>query len=143
MAFDPTGPGNRLVAIVDGISSVADQQLGVPESPGGRLTVSVTLGSITATRIATTTLAYDIGYRLLFAYRLDGDEAAAETALMSYLAALYPALLADLTLAGTCESSEIDTSGADEPEYAMTREREWREYPVRIMARQYGAFSAA
>ncbi len=143
MVFDPAGPGNRLVAIVDGLASVNAQQLGVAESPTGRLTVSVTLGSIASTRIATTIAAYDIGYRLLFAYRLDGDEVAAELALMSYLAALYPALLADLTLAGTCEGIEIDTSGADEPEYAMTREREWREYPVRITARQYGTFSAA
>lgn len=137
MAYNLVAPANRLVAIAAGLPGIGGAGLGVPLRIGPRVQAFVTAGGIQTTRKATGLMARDARYRVVFAYRLDGDEAAAEATLMGLVDAFMAALQADLTLAGTCESIEIDAGLADAAEYADRAGREYREWPMAVACRQY------
>lgn len=146
MALDLASPGAELVALA--LASGANSaQLGIELSPATRLSVHVTLGSIVATsKVTGGVIAYDIRYRVLWAYRLSGNtggtEATAESALLAAVPAFIQAVQDDPTLNGTCQGATIDLVGSDEPEYRALSGTEWREVPVVVSCRQYGTFDA-
>jgi hypothetical protein len=141
MALDTLAVANRLVAILAGISGINAAQLGVPEKTDLRCSAYVTAGSQLPGRHTTGSTRRKANYFVLLVYRPDGNEAAAETALMGILDAFIAAIYADLTLAGTCKDVEINMALADAPEYQTRTGKEFREYPIIITATQDGSYN--
>ena len=140
MAFNTLAVAEYLVDTLTGIG-VSVAQLGAPESTGQRLAAYVTAGSQSIRRQTTGTTRREARFFVSLAYRVDNNEATAESTLMTSLDAFLAEIYADLTLGGTALSTEVDTSLADTPEYAMRAGKEFREFPILITAVQQGAFS--
>jgi hypothetical protein len=115
-------------------------QIGAPESVGPRVTSYVTMGSQNTVRKVIGTVQRESRFSCMFAYRVDGSEATAETTLMGLVDAFMDALHADLTLAGTVDSTEANSQGADEPDYQLRAGKEYREYPVVVTVIQRGSY---
>lgn len=122
----------ELVNVLSGLSVSA--QIGLPKGVGPRLYGFVTMGSQQLVRKTTGTAQRRRRFFVLLVYRVDGDEDAAEDVLMDLVDSFVGALLADLTLNGTCRSLEVDTGLADEPDYQLRAGKEFREYPVLVEA---------
>lgn len=140
MSFNNTAVANRLVAILQGLTGMGTAQIGVPESVGPRVGAYVSLGSQTTTRRVIGTVYRETHFFCLFAYRVDGAEATAETTLMGLVDAFFEALFDDLTLVGTVKSLEANSQGADEPDYQLRAGKEYREYPVQVTVVQQGSY---
>src|SRR5690606_10666957 len=82
MAFATKAVANRLVVILSGLTGLANAQLGVPESTGPRINAYVTMASQTVAPRASAVMQRQARYLVVFAYRLDGAEATAESTLM-------------------------------------------------------------
>jgi hypothetical protein len=141
MSFNTLAPAQRLLAILGGLSGLHGAQIGAPEKVDSRVTAYISMGSQQPTRKAQGLVQRQGRYFVMFAYRVDGNEGAAETTLMGLVDAFLMALYADLTLAGTCKSIEIDIGLADEPYYRLTNGQEYREYPVVIAATQQANYT--
>jgi hypothetical protein len=115
-------------------------QIGAPESVGPKVLSYVTMGGQRPLRKATGIMQREQRFMVMFAYRVDGAEATAETTLMGLVDAFLGALYADLTLSGTALALDIDTSAADEPEYQLRAGKEYREYPVIVTAVQQDSY---
>lgn len=132
-----------LVNVLAGLSGMGADvvTMGVPESIGPRLSAYVVSASRVITKKATGITASDPRFNCVLAYRADGDVAAAEYQLIGVLDAFIDALNADLTLGGVCYGVEIDLTLSDTPQYFIRAGKEFREYPVLVTLRQYGAFN--
>jgi hypothetical protein len=136
--YDSKAVAQKLVTILGDLVGTA--QIGAPANVGTQLAAYVTMGSQSRSRKAT-----GVGMRLgrfmvMFVYRVDKNETAAEEALMDVVDAFLAALDADLTLGGTAAALEADSQAADEPDYQLRAGREFREYPVVVTVTQYGPF---
>lgn len=136
MAFDTKAPLAALVALVNSLASMQLAGKGVPESPSRQVTASVTVGGQRPFDKAAGLRAREQHYLIIFRYRLDGDEGAAEDAIADLIDQLEAALYADRKLGGTVESLEADFSAADDPRYVPVAGQEFREYPIVVTVRQ-------
>lgn len=137
MSFDTAGAAQAIKDLLAGIDGIGGAQIGVPESIGPRVYGYVTAASQGLARKSVKGLyVRDARYTATLAYRLDGDEAGAELALMSILDKFIGALLANRRLAEGSEITGIDTGLADLPEYVARAAKEFREYPVIITVQQ-------
>lgn len=146
MALNLAAPANRLVTLAT-TAGANTAQLGIELAPSARLSVHVTLGSIiAASKVTGGVVAYDIRYRVLWAYRLaaatGGAETTAESAMMAAVEDYLQLIYDDRTLSATCEGATVELVGSDEPEYRSLTAQEWREVPVIVTCRQYGSFAA-
>lgn len=138
MTFDTAAGAEHIKTILSGLSGIGGAQIGVPESIGPRVWGYVTAASQDIGRKTTGGLYQrDARYTATLAYRLDGAEAAAETALMGLLDAFITALLTNRLLVDGSEINAVDTGLADLPEYVARAAKEYREYPIIITIRQY------
>lgn len=141
MSFDSTAVANQLVTVLTGLSGMGAAQIGAPESVGPRVMSYVTMGSQQTVRKATGVMQREGRFFCMFAYRVDGAEATAETTLMGLVDAFLAALHADLTLGGTVFSLEANSLAADEPEYQLRAGKEYREYPVMVTVTQRDGYT--
>ena len=140
MSFNSLVVANQLVAVLQGLNGMGAVQIGVPESVGPRVMSYVTMGGQTTARRATGTLLREARFLCMFAYRVDGAEATAETTLMGLVDAFLGALYADLTMGGTVLGLEASSQAADEPDYQLRAGKEYREYPVMVTVTQQGSY---
>jgi hypothetical protein len=141
MALNSKAIANRLVSLLATCAGVSLARKGVPESQAGRLEADVTLGGQEMGRKAVGVTFRDCRFLVTFSYRTDRDESAAEDALMDAVDDFLAKVSADLTLSGTCSEASFDLSHGDAPEYQPRAGREYGEYPVVVIARQYGTFA--
>jgi len=141
MSFNNSAAANELVTILAGLSGMGAAQVGAPESVGPRVMSYVTLGSQASSRKTAGVMQRETRFFCMFAYRVDGAEASAETTLMDLVDAFLAALHADLTLNGTVRSLEANSLAADEPEYQLRAGKEYREYPVMVTVVQQDSYS--
>jgi hypothetical protein len=141
MSFDTRAGAEAILSLLSGLAGIGGAQIGVPESIGPRVYGYVTAASQSLSR-KTTKGAYqrEARYTATLAYRLDGDEAAAELALMDVLDQFIAALLSNRKLADGSEVTGIDTGLADLPDYIARAAAEYREYPVIITVQQFDEF---
>jgi hypothetical protein len=117
-------------AVLDGIAGVQATYVGIPEAPGARLTVSVSVGDRTLRDKMTGYQEADQAYFLEFAYRVAGNEGTAETQLADWLDLLTEAWLTDRTVGGVFRNSVLDFTLAATPTYRPTAGAEYRVLPV-------------
>lgn len=143
MAFDATAVLDRLAAIAGATTGVGAVFVGVPEAPEDQLVATVSLaGASVNDPKHTGTWIRRLRYRVEFAYRVAGDEEAAERATAAALDDFLNRVLADLTLGIPGNSAaEIDLSQADAPEYRTVAGLEVRVYPVVIGVAQLAQFN--
>lgn len=134
---------NALVSVLAGLSGLSGStvQLGVPEVVGPRVSAYVVAASQIVSKKGTGVTLRDIRYNCVLAYRVDAAVATAESDLMGILDDFIDALNADLTLGKKCQGAEIDLLLADVPVYYIRAGKEFREYPILVTLRQYGAFN--
>lgn len=142
MAFNSSAVATQLVTVLGGLSGMGDSQIGAPESLGPRVGSYVTMGGQQNVRKVTGVMQRESRFLCMFAYRVDGAEATAETTLMGLVDDFLQALFADLTLSGTVDSLEVDTAAADEPDYQLRAGKEYREYPVVVTVVQRDSYTA-
>lgn len=140
MAFNSVAVANQLVTVLSGLSGMGAAQIGAPESVGPKVGSYVTMGGQQTTRHATGIMQREQRFMVMFAYRVDGAEATAETTLMGLVDAFLAALHADLTLGGTVTGLEANSVAADEPEYQLRSGKEYREYPVVVVTTQRDSY---
>lgn len=141
MSYNTTAVANALVTTLSGLSGMGAVQIGAPESVGHRVVSYVTMGSQSTTRKATGIMQRESRFFVMFAYRVDGAEATAETTLMGLVDAFFVALQADLTLGGAVHAAEFSSLAADEPEYQLRAGKEYREYPVVVTVIQRDSYA--
>ena len=141
MAYDSAAVLTQLNSILAGLSGMGLAQIGAPESVGPRVSAYVTLGSQAPTRPAGGLTQRQSRFFCMFAYRVDGSEAMAETTLAALVDAFFQAIHDDLTLAGTVHTAEVESQAADEPEYQLRAGKEYREYPVMITVTQRSTYA--
>jgi hypothetical protein len=140
MSVSNLAVAQKLVTVLLGLNGMGHAQIGAPESIGPRLGAYVSMGSQSNTRKTAGMVQRQTRFFVLFVYRVDKAETAAETALMALIDAFFAALHADLTLGGTVRDLQADSVSADEPEYQLRAGREYREYPVIVSVTQYGPY---
>lgn len=136
MAFDTAGPLTRLKAILDDIADVGETYKGIPESVGKKVTASVSVAGQRLEFDAFAIVQRQAGYFVEFAYRVQGNEGAAEDTLAGFVDAFLAAFYADTTLGGTCDDAELDFSLQDDPTYRPTAGQEFRTFPFLVWAQQ-------
>ena len=143
MGLNTAGPLNQLKTLVESITGIQDVYIGVPENLPKRASAYIALGSQPILLKATGVAQRDARYQVTFGYRVGGAEAAAELTIAGWLDAFLQELLDDLTLAGTCEGLDFDTSLADAPGYEKFAGLENRLYPVVVACRQRTNYSTS
>lgn len=144
MTFNATAVLDALAAVATATTGVGAVFVGVPEAPQDRLVATISLGGATLLepRRVGGTVRRRLRYRVELAYRVAGDEAAAERGCAAALDDFLNRLYADLTLGGAALSAvEIDLSGADAPEYRTVAGLETRVYPIVVGATQEAPFN--
>lgn len=140
MSFNTVAVANQLVTVLQGLSGMGAVQIGAPESMGPRVMSYVTMGSQDSRRKASGVMLRESRFFVMFAYRVDGAEATAETTLMGLVDAFMQAIDADLTLAGTVTGCEVSSQAADEPDYQLRAGKEYREYPLMVTVTQQSSY---
>lgn len=140
MAYNASAVATEIVSLLNGLSGMGAAQIGAFESVGPRVSSYVTLGSQSTIRKTTDTTQRESRFFVMFAYRVDGAEATAETTLMDLVDDFMDAVAADLTLGGTVHATEINSQAADEPEYQLRAGKEYREYPVMLTVTQRSTY---
>ncbi len=142
MSYNTSAVATELVSILSGLSGIGAAQIGAPESIGVKVSAYVTMGGQATTRKATSLTQRETRFFCLFAYRVEGAEATAETTLMGLIDDFMNAIDADLTLNGTVAGVvSVDSSSADEPEYQLRAGKEYREYPVIVTVIQRDSYT--
>jgi len=141
MAFNTTATANQLVTILSAISGIGGAQIGSPESIGKRVYGYVTMGSTDNRRHTQGTTERTQRFMVMLVYRLDGAEATAETTLMGIADSLFQAVHNDPTLNGNVDGAEVQSLGADEPDYQLRAGKEYREYPILVTTIQRGTYA--
>lgn len=137
--WDSAGPLNALNTILAGIAGMGTTYKGIPETVGTRVSASVSVGAQRLEFDAFHILERMAGYFVEFAYRVQGNEGAAEDQLATFLDAFLTALYADQTLGGTCQWIETDFSLTGDPVYRPTAGQEFRTFVMVVWARQTNA----
>lgn len=130
-----------LVTLLTGLAGMGSVQLGVPVTVGPSVSAYVTAAGQPMGRKTSGTTFRDMRFNCTLAYRVDNAEATAETTLMDLLDAFVDAVNADLTIGGVCKSADVDLTLADTPQYFIRAGKEFREYPILVTLRQYGAYT--
>lgn len=139
MGWNSAAVMNQLVAILTGIAGINRVYKGIPQTIDARVTVSVTAGGQRIEFDAFHHLERMAGYFVEFAYRTQGDVAAAEDEVTDFLDRFLLALYADPTLGGACDWIDADFGLVNDPAYRPTAGLEYRVMPVVIWARQTNA----
>lgn len=136
MNLNTVAPFEYIVAMVDAIPNLTKVYRGVPASIDmGSVAYVALLGQAVPER-AQGVLRRRARYMVTFAYKVAGAEDVAEARLAGHADALIVAYYADRTLGGTCDSSEIDLSIPDAPDYRALAGQEYRMFPIVITAIQ-------
>lgn len=141
MAYNSGGVANALVTVLEGLDGMGNVQIGAPESMSTRVSSFVTLGSHQSQRKTSGTMQRLTRFFVMFAYRVDGSEATAETTLMSLVDDFINAIDNDKTLGGVVFDANAESQAADEPEYQSRAGKEFREYPVIVTVTQRGTYA--
>lgn len=141
MSYNSAAVANQLATVLAGLAGMGGSQVGAPESIGKQVTSYVTFGSFSPTRKTNGVVQREQRFFCMFAYRVDGNETAAETALMGLVDAFLVALQADFTLNNTVKSLEASSQAADEPDYQLRAAKEYREYPVVVTVTQQANYA--
>ena len=141
--WDPQAVANYLVAKAQTIltDSPLQSQRGVPLDSKFQLSFCCTMGSFEIAPYAIQNLLVWTRFWCLFAHRIDGNEEAAEDAIMGIIPQFITLLYQDQSFGGIVSQIEIQAAVSDEPEYLMIRRREHREYPILVRVAQYHTFS--
>lgn len=115
-------------------------QLGVPRDSEHKLSICVTMGSLTIAPWTNQSLQIWTRFWVLFAHRLDRNEDQAERSIMNVVRAFLLDLYSDQSFGGLVSQIEVETAVSDEPEYNLIRRREFREYPILVRACQYDMY---
>lgn len=146
MAFDTVGPMNHILSVLATVPNIATVQLGAPLSWAKRTSAYVTLGPQPSDiKTAGGTVWRDAHYFVDIGYRCDDDGngvTEAELVLAAAVDALQRMVYADKTLGGLVQDTKIDTGLSQEPEYRMRAGKEYREYPVVLVCRQYDSYKS-
>lgn len=141
MAIDNAAVAAQLETILSGLAGMGTVNIGAPEAVGMQVSAYVTMGSQTTQRSAQGVFDRTTRFWVMFLYRVDGNESAAENTLMALVDGFTNAIMTDLSLSGTVDSCTVDSSAADAPEYQLRAGKEYREYPVVVTISQRGAFA--
>lgn len=141
MTLNSGAIATELANVLNGLDGLSGAQIGAPISEPTRLAAYVTMGSQTTGRKRTGSIERSTRFFVLFMYRVDKNETAAETALMGLVDAFMNALHADLTLNGVVSDLQANSVAADEPDYQLRVGKEFREYPVVVTVKQYGSYA--
>jgi hypothetical protein len=136
MALDFNATLAYLETLLAGLDSLQAGGAGVPTALTNKISASVSQGGLVTDDKTTQVLAAARRYVVVYAYRLDGDERAAEYALGDFMAELITAIYADRTLGGTATNVAIDDSITRMPEYAPVLGQEVRQYRLEVRATQ-------
>jgi hypothetical protein len=131
----------EIKTILEGLTGMGTVTVGAPEAIPTTVGAYVTMGSQTTEREAAGVFRRSTRFFVLFAYRVDGAEATAETTMMGLVDAFVGAIYADLTLGGTALAAAVDSMAADAPDYQMRAGKEFREYPVIVTADERGSYA--
>lgn len=140
MSLNSGAIATAILSILSNLSGMGNTQIGAPEAMATKVNAYVSMGSQSVVRKATGTTRWQARFFVMFAYRVDGAEATAETTLMALVDAFIVALHNDLTLNGTVNDLEFGSLAADEPDYQLRAGKEYREYPTVITTFQDGSF---
>lgn len=140
MAFDTLSTATAIADLLGSISGISTVQFGAPLAIGPKVSAYITIGQQPSDVKTQGTTWRDAHYFVDLCYRVDDAESDAETSLMAALDAIQAAVYADKTLGGIVSNTTIDTGMADEPEYRIRAGREFREYPIVLICRQYGTY---
>jgi len=137
MALNTSSALEAIVDLLEGISGLNAVQKGAPESYSKSVTAHVTVGGQRVVDKAGGLIQREARYFIAFAYRVQGAEATAETALAGIIDSFITAFYADRTLGGTVNANTLlDMSGADEPDYRPVAGQEVRIFPVVVVTTQ-------
>ena len=142
--LDTLGPMVQIQALLEAVPGMGTVQIGAPLSWSTQTSAYITVGKQPTGEKTTGSMFREAAYFVDIGYRCDDNLAGvttAETVLAAALDALQQAIFDDKTLAGTCQNADIDTGLSDEPEYRMRAGKEFREFPVVILCRQYTTFN--
>lgn len=140
MSVNSLNIANALATVLSGIDGLQGGQFGAPVSVGEQVTYYIAMGRRSRRRKTTGTNQHEINMFVCFCYRVDGNEVAAETTLMSIVDDFEAALDADLTLGGVVDSLDYSSLSADEPEYRPRSGKEYREYPMIVSVTQQSTY---
>ncbi|HXI16801.1 MAG TPA: hypothetical protein VNM48_10535 [Chloroflexota bacterium] len=141
MALNLLAPKERLITVLGGLatSPAVTVITGVPESLPARVSAYITLGPIIPLRGSLGLQKSRVEYLVTFAYRVAGNEGAAEDAILTIVPLFMAALLEErkTRLAGTvvslgednAEGAPVVFSRASSPEYFPLAGQEFRLYP--------------
>lgn len=141
--WSTTGPLSALLTLLGDLSGSGLQsaQAGVPEAFSHQVTAYVTAaGQVVENKATGGLMQRELGYRVVFAYAIDGAEQTAETTVCSLIDAFLDALFADRTLGGTLERLAVDASGADDPVYTRVSGEEVRQFEMFVRGAQRKTF---
>lgn len=141
MAYDSAAVASALVALLEDLTGMGNVQIGAPESMSTRVNSFVTLGSHQTQRKANGIMQRLTRFFVMFAYRVDGSEATAETTLMGLVDDFINAVDADKTLGGVVYDANAESPAADEPDYQSRAGKEFREYPVIVTVTQRDTYA--
>lgn len=141
MAFNTAAPLNQLITILTAISGIRQVYKGAPENFAKNVVAYVAAGQQDIRRHTTGTTRRRASYFVGLAYRVSDAEADAEGILCDSLDAFIAAVMADLTLNGTCKETVLDFTLASAPEYEVRAGREFRVYPLLVHCTQDGTYA--
>lgn len=141
MAYNSGAVASALVTVLEGLNGMGNVQIGAPESMTTRVSSFVTLGSHQSQRKTNGIMQRLTRFFVMFAYRVDGSEATAETTLMGLVDDFMNAIDNDKTLGGVVYDATAESQAADEPDYQLRAGKEFREYPVIVTVTQRDAYA--
>ena len=148
MPLDAVAVLDRLKTHLEQTVGVGKVFIGVPEAPADQLVASISLAGATLAhhKQAGGTWQRRLRYRVELAYRVAGNEEAAERAVGLALDDFLVRILGDIRLGAPPEAPqsvvEWDLSQADAPEYRVAAGLEERVYPIVLGVDQVVVFDA-
>jgi hypothetical protein len=121
---------NQILAILNATAGMQLTYKGVPESPGAKVTASVSVGDAEPNDKMAGYHEITSSFFVEWAYRVATAEANAEDVLADWRDSFVDAWLADRTLNNTCRTSTLDFSLARTPAYRPIAGAEFRVSPV-------------
>jgi hypothetical protein len=140
MALDSVAILEAVVDVLETLTDLGHVQIGAPQSVGPRVSAWVSLGGHQMMRKATGITQRETRVMVMFCYRIDDAEDTAETTLAGLVDDFMAAVHDDLTLGGAVVDARTESPAADEPDYQLRAGKEYREYPVIVVATQRGDY---
>lgn len=125
-----------VAGLVAGLSGIQQASIGVPEALDSRVSSFVTIGDLTPVSQPTQQARREPQVLVTFAYRVGGDESAAELLICDLVDELTAAVYADRSLGGTSQSALLDMRMNAQPTYMSVAGSEFRRYAVLITGLQ-------